>query len=253
MTYREAVAHGEKVLELSHIADAKTDAWLLLEMGCKIDRKFYYMHMEDDLPDDLLKEYEPETIRYFILNTHYRSPLDFSQERLAEAGRSLERLRTAQNNLREIQQVITVGPDAESLALRDKVEELRKGFFDAMSDDFNTSLAISYLFALAKEINVYHNAIISGAKKPDGKLVEQIDKAWKEMIGVIGILENQPAANGEGGAVSNEEAEIAARIEERQAARKARDFAKADAIRDELAAKGIILEDTPQGVRWKRK
>ena len=58
MTYREAVAHGEKVLELSHIADAKTDAWLLLEMGCKIDRKFYYMHMEDDLPDDLLKEYE---------------------------------------------------------------------------------------------------------------------------------------------------------------------------------------------------
>lgn len=58
-----------------------------------------------------------------------------------------------------------------------------------MSDDFNTSLAISYLFALAKEINVYHNAIISGAKKPDGKLVEQIDKAWKEMIGVIGILE----------------------------------------------------------------
>ena len=181
---------------------------------------------------DLLKEYEPETIRYFILNTHYRSPLDFSQERLAEAGRSLERLRTAQNNLREIQQVITVGPDAESLALRDKVEELRKGFFDAMSDDFNTSLAISYLFALAKEINVYHNAIISGAKKPDGKLVEQIDKAWKEMIGVIGILENQPAANGEGGAVSNEEAEIAARIEERQAARKARDFAKADAIRD---------------------
>ena len=58
MTYWEAVAHGEKVLELSHIADAKTDAWLLLEMGCKIDRKFYYMHMEDDLPDDLLKEYE---------------------------------------------------------------------------------------------------------------------------------------------------------------------------------------------------
>lgn len=202
---------------------------------------------------DLLKEYEPETIRYFILNTHYRSPLDFSQERLAEAGRSLERLRTAQNNLREIQQVITVGPDAESLALRDKVAELRQGFFDAMSDDFNTSLAISYLFALAKEINVYHNAILSGAKKPDGKLVEQMDKGWKEMTGVIGILESEPAANREGGAVSNEEAEIAAKIEERQAARKARDFAKADAIRDELAAKGIILEDTPQGVRWKRK
>ena len=146
---------------------------------------------------DLLKEYEPETIRYFILNTHYRSPLDFSQERLAEAGRSLERLRTAQNNLREIQQVITVGPDAESLALRDKVEELRKGFFDAMSDDFNTSLAISYLFALAKEINVYHNAIISGAKKlmVTGRTDRQ---GWKEMIEVIGILENQPTATEKG-------------------------------------------------------
>ena len=117
--------------------------------------------------------------------------------------------------------MITVGPDAESLALRDKVAGLRQGFFDAMSDDFNTSLAISYLFALAKEINVYHNAIISGAKKPDGKLVEQIAKAWREMLDVIGILENEPAANGEGGAVSNEEAEIAAKIEERQAAESA--------------------------------
>lgn len=58
MTYREAVANGEKVLELSHITDAKNDAWLLLEMGCKIDRKFYYMHMEDDVSEDLLKEYE---------------------------------------------------------------------------------------------------------------------------------------------------------------------------------------------------
>ena len=94
--------------------------------------------------------------------------------------------------------MITVGPDADSLALRDKVAEMRKGFFDAMSDDFNTSLAISFIFALAKEINVYHNAIVSGAKKPDGKLVEQMEKAWKEMIGVIGILENEPQANAQG-------------------------------------------------------
>ena len=82
MTYREAVAHGEKVLELSHIADAKTDAWLLLEMGCKIDRKFYYMHMEDDLPDDLLKEYELAIkkraehipLQYIVGETEFQCP-----------------------------------------------------------------------------------------------------------------------------------------------------------------------------------
>ena len=143
---------------------------------------------------DILKEYEPEVVRYFILNTHYRSPLDFSDERLEEAKRSLERLRTAQNNLKEIEAQINAGPDAESLALGQKVAEIRQGFMDAMNDDFNTSLAISYQFALAKEINVYHNAILAGTKKPDGKLVDQIHKVWREMADIIGILEDVPAA-----------------------------------------------------------
>ena len=202
---------------------------------------------------DILKEYEPEVLRYFILNTHYRSPLDFSQERLQEAKRSLERLRTAQQNLEEIKKFVNAGPDEDSLALRAKVKELRKGFFDAMCDDFNTSLAISFIFALAKEINVYHNAIISGAKAPDGKAVDEIQKVWREMCDIIGILEQAPVAEEQDPAAKDEEAAIKAKIEERQAARKTRDFKKADAIRDELAAQGIILEDTPQGVRWKRK
>lgn len=202
---------------------------------------------------ELLDKYDPEQLRYFILNTHYRSPLDFSEERLTEAERSLERLRNAQTALKEIQKVITVGPDKDSLAQRDKVQEIREGFLDAMRDDFNTALAISYIFALAKEINLLHQDVISGVKKPDGKLVDQMTKAWKEMTGIIGILEEEPQKSISESGDAGEAAAIEAKIAERQAARKARDFAKADAIRDELAAKGIILEDTPQGVRWKRK
>ena len=191
-------------------------------------------------------------LRLFILNTHYRSPLDFSDARLEEAKRSLERLRTAQQNLLEIMKVITVGPDAESMALRQKVADLREAFLEAMRDDFNTSLAISYLFALAREINVYHQAIMNGSRKPDGKLMDQIIKTWKEMKSVIGILEDEPARSGEQGTEEDDSA-IEAKIAERQEARKKKDFARADAIRDELAKQGIILEDTPQGVRWKRQ
>ena len=201
---------------------------------------------------EILEKYEPEVLRLFILNTHYRSPLDFSDARLEEAKRSLERLRTAQQNLLEIMKVITVGPDAESMALRQKVADLREAFLEAMWDDFNTSLAISYLFALAREINVYHQAIMNGSRKPDGKLMDQIIKTWKEMKSVIGILEDEPARSGEQGTEEDDSA-IEAKIAERQEARRKKDFARADAIRDELARQGIILEDTPQGVRWKRQ
>ena len=203
---------------------------------------------------DILKEYEPEVLRYFILQTHYRSPLDFSDARLKEASRSLERLRTAAQNLTELKGVISVGPDEDSLALREKVSGFVESFLEAMRDDFNTSLAISYLFALGKEINILHQSVMTGGQKPDGKLVDMMDKAWKEMTSIIGILEEDPGAKTEAVKDADEDAAaIESLIAERQEARKAKDFKKADAIRDELAQKGILLEDTPQGVRWKRQ
>ena len=203
---------------------------------------------------DILKEYEPEVLRYFILQTHYRSPLDFSDVRLKEASRSLERLRTAAQNLTELKGVISVGPDEDSLALREKVSGFVESFLEAMRDDFNTSLAISYLFALGKEINILHQSVMTGGQKPDGKLVDMMDKAWKEMTSIIGILEEDPGAKTEAVKDADEDAAaIESLIAERQEARKAKDFKKADAIRDELAQKGILLEDTPQGVRWKRQ
>ena len=202
---------------------------------------------------EILAKYEPEVVRFFILNTQYRSPLDFSDARLEEDKRGLERLKTAQNNLAEINKVIDVGPSEASLAQRETVKQIREGFLNAMRDDFNTALAISFMFSLAKEINILHKAVMTDGQKPDGKLVDQMDKLFKEMTGIIGILENTGKVLAKTADEAGEEQIIETKIAERQAARKAKDFAKADAIRDELAAKGLIIEDTPQGVRWKKQ
>jgi len=202
---------------------------------------------------DILKEFAPDVVRFFIFSTHYRSPLDFSDERLTEAKRGLERLKTAQANLQEIAKIISVGPDAESLAKREAVQKIRTAFMEAMEDDFNTALAISHMFALAKEINVYHQQIVENGKKPDGKLVDAMTKVLKEMAGIIGVLETTGAAEAKTADEAAEEKEITALIAQRQEARKAKNFAQADAIRNDLAKRGIILEDTPQGVRWKKQ
>ena len=201
---------------------------------------------------DILEHFEPETLRFFILSTHYRSPLDFSDERLKEAQRSLARLKTAQDNLKELAQLISGGPTETSKALYAKLEELRTGFMEAMSDDFNTALAISFMFELAKEINIYHQHISTGSEKPDGKLVENMEKLFAEFCGIIGVLETsaQPAAEKD---ASLEDKLIETVVSLRQEARAAKNYAQADALRNALTGLGIVLEDTPQGVRWKKQ
>ena len=201
---------------------------------------------------DILEHYEPETLRFFILSTHYRSPLDFSDERLTEAERSLKRLKTAKDNLQELGTIISAGPTEGSLKLRAKAAELRESFMEAMRDDFNTALAIASLFELAKEINIYHQELLNSGAKPDGKLLDILSTVFAEMCSIIGIFENPAAEQAEGGS------ELEGKLVEvliglRQEARAAKNFAQADALRDALTNLGIVLEDTAQGARWKKQ
>lgn len=202
---------------------------------------------------DILKHYNPETLRFFIVSTHYRSPLDFSDARLTEAEKSLARLRQAQQTLGELSEAMSAGSTAASLELCAKVQQLREAFMEAMRDDFNTALAISHMFALAKEINIYHKQIMDAGMKPDGKLVAAFNAVFAEMCSVIGILEKNaaPAALETGDSKEAELMELF--ISLRQEARKAKNYALADELRNKLAAVGIVLQDTPQGVKWSKE
>lgn len=201
---------------------------------------------------DILKHYDPETLRFFIVSTHYRSPLDFSDARLTEAEKSLARLRTAKENLTALQGMMSAGATEESLALRAKAAELREEFMDAMRDDFNTALAISHMFALGKEINIYHKYITDNGLKPDGKLLDIISAVFAEMCSIIGVLEKDAAVAAE--AADSKETELVEMIiNMRQEARAAKNYALADSLRNQLTAIGIVLEDTPQGVKWKKQ
>ena len=202
---------------------------------------------------DILEHYDPETLRFFIVSTHYRSPLDFSDARLTEAQKSLARLRQAQETLGELSEMLSAGPTAESLALREKVKELREAFMEAMRDDFNTALAISHMFALAKEINIYHKAVVDAGIKPDGKLVAMFNDVFAEICSIIGVLEKTAAPASEEAGDSKEAELVEMLIAMRQDARKNKNYALADELRNKLNEIGIVLQDTPQGVKWSKQ
>ena len=202
---------------------------------------------------DILEHYDPETLRFFIVSTHYRSPLDFSDARLTESQKSLARLRQAQETLGELSEMLSAGPTAESLALREKVKELREAFMEAMRDDFNTALAISHMFALAKEINIYHKAVVDAGIKPDGKLVAMFNDVFAETCSIIGVLEKTAAPAAEEAGDSKEAELVEMLIAMRQDARKNKNYALADELRNKLNEIGIVLQDTPQGVKWSKQ
>ncbi|MGM7703639.1 cysteine--tRNA ligase [Pseudalkalibacillus sp. Hm43] len=188
---------------------------------------------------DLIQKYDPQAFRFFMLNVHYRHPINFTDELLESAKTSLERIRTTVENL---EHRITHSADLglENEKWLEKIDQYKLRFIEEMDDDFNTSNAIATLFDLSKEANVYLQE-----ENTTVKVLERFVALFDEFGDVLGLELKQ--------AKDLLDEEIESLIEQRNQARKEKNFQLADQIRDDLADQGIILEDTPQGVRWKRK
>lgn len=196
---------------------------------------------------EILDKYPAEVLRYFIVSTHYRSPLDFSDVRLDEAKASLTRLKNALDNLKELAKM-PASQTSDGQTLLTKANESKQGFYEAMDDDFNTALAIANMFDLAKEINIYYNEVMSKKANCNKEVVDNTLAIFTEMADIIGILEFEDTSADDGLVDSL----MNLIIDIRQNARKNKDWSTADKIRDELKNIGITLEDSPSGVRWKK-
>lgn len=191
---------------------------------------------------DIAKHFPYEVIRFFILNGHYRSPINFSDELMKACQNGLERIKNARKELNfYIKNVADTKMTAEEAAKEAELNGYKEQFEAAMDDDFNTADAVSAIYELVRFSNT---EIKAGASK---EFAEKIQNMLDHLCGVLGVAEVAEEA------VSDEDvAKIEALIAERTEAKKAKDFAKADAIRDELAAMGITIKDTRQGVQWFR-
>lgn len=188
---------------------------------------------------EISEQYDLQVLRFFMLSAHYRSPLNFSADLMEASANGLERIVNAVDNLKHLMGAAqTEAMNEAENATFAQTEEFVKEFEAAMDDDFNTADAIAAIFDLVKFANTTASA--ESSKEYLKKLFDLIVKLG-DVLGLILDKEEELL-----------DADIEKLIEERQAARKAKDFARADAIRDELLAKGIILKDTREGVQWKK-
>lgn len=190
------------------------------------------------LARELIDAHDPQVIRFFMLSVHYRHPINFSHELLAGAKNSLDRIRTAYFNLEHRKQS-SLNLEKDSKQWLAKIDSLMSNFVTAMDDDFNTANAISVLFDLSKEANVYLES-----KQTSTDILNAFQQTMSTILDVLGLtIETEEELLAE---------DIEALIKERNEARETRNFERADEIRDMLKEQKIILEDTAQGVRWKR-
>ena len=188
---------------------------------------------------DILEKYDPQVLRFFMLSAHYRSPLNFSADLMEAARNGYERIVTSVDNLKYLLGKATADEMTEAeAALLKEAEGYVNKFDEAMDDDFNTADAISVIFELVKFVNTN---VSEASSKAYLEALKQEIVLLSDICGLIVDKKEEML-----------DEDIEKLIEERQAARKARNFARADEIRGELLAKGIILEDTREGVKWKR-
>ncbi|HEX3016547.1 MAG TPA: cysteine--tRNA ligase [Caproicibacter sp.] len=188
---------------------------------------------------DVAEKYGYEPIRYLMVSAHYRTPINYSVEVIEQCRSSLERLYNCRDNLEFLMQHSLAGEKEGEKAIRRRLEGYQDKFIVSMEDDLNTADALSSLFDLAKDINTSLNAETA----PSKELCSFALNLFNELADVLGLLyaKKQDSAD----------EEIERLIAERATARKEKNWAEADRIRDELKARHVVLEDTPQGVKWK--
>lgn len=204
------------------------------------------------LVKDVLAHYSPDALRYFLISNHYRSPLDFSDERLEEMTRSLERLGTSIDNVLELLDMPAGAKSPEATQLLADAQKTEEDFETAMCDDFNTALASAAMFELAKKVNIYKDAVVNGGVPVDSSVMSEVKRIFKTMTDILGILEDR--WNGQKADASSQDYNdlMEAILSIRQECRAQKQYALADAIRDKLSALGITIEDSAQGARWKK-
>ncbi|MEY3484935.1 MAG: Cysteinyl-tRNA synthetase [Pseudomonadota bacterium] len=182
---------------------------------------------------DVLQQFDPEVVRFFMLRAHYRSPINYSDSQLEEARTGLVRLYTAINT-----------NEQHASKTAEPVAQWVKRFGDAMNDDFNTPEAIASLFDLASEIN----------RASDANTKQELSQTLKHLAGMIGLLQRSPNEFLQSGTphTGMSPAQIEEQIAARHAAKLTKNFKEADAIRDRLLNDGVVLEDKPSGTVWRR-
>lgn len=188
---------------------------------------------------DVAREYGYEPIRYLMISSQYRSPINYSIDIIEQCKASLSRLYSCRDSLDFALKNAVEEPGSEDDAVIAKLEERRKQFEEAMDDDLNTADALAAVYELVRDINTH---VAAGVHSRG--LCEHASELFDTLCGILGLVYNRAEEQ-------SLDDEIEALIEQRNAARKAKNWAEADRIRDELKARNIILEDTPQGVKWK--